>query len=155
MGTKEPKPGDLFLIPDDDGYWAASLRFVRMMRGRPGVAVLEDDNGVTYECSLSLLQPARVAIPSESLGTPEPEDPVEAAELRRYRRRSRRTAQQRANGRLTNKQRTMIFGIGKRIGFGIDDLRAMTPQGSISKLTVREAGELIDRLLGKEARTGT
>ena len=37
----------------------------------------------------------------------------------------------------------------------IDDLRALTPQGSIKKLTVREAGHLIDRLRGRNVGVGT
>lgn len=50
---------------------------------------------------------------------------------------------------LTADQRRMLFGIGKSKGLDIDDLRAMTPTGSISALSRTEAGRLIDRLLDK------
>lgn len=43
-------------------------------------------------------------------------------------------------------QRRALFAAAERLGWSLDDLRAVTPGGSISKLTVRQASELLDRL---------
>jgi len=47
---------------------------------------------------------------------------------------------------LSADQRRAIFAAGKAHGLDIDDLRAMTPAGSISLLTRLQASRLIDRL---------
>lgn len=146
--AERPQPGDFYLIPDDQGRWAHALRFVSLHHEDPGVGVFQDDVGETYVCGFEALRPARLAH-VERPG----DDPVQAAETRRYRQRSRVTAQQRANRTLTAKQRATIFALGNRRGMDLDDLRGMTPQGSVSKLTMREAGVLIDRLKGR--RVGT
>ena len=140
-----PQPGDIYLVPDERGRWAFVLRFVRLHDGDPAVGVFRDDAGDLYVCGFHELQSARLADTGDSV------EPVERDEARRYRRRSRVTAQQRANRKLTDKQRAALFALAHRRGLEIDDLRAMTPQGSISKLTMREAGDLIDRLKGGRA----
>ena len=145
MNTSGPQPGDVYLVPDDEGRWACALYFVKLHDGDPAVGVFHDDAGETYVCSFHELRPARLSAREDRV------DDVEAAERRRYRRRSRVTAQQRAKRRLTARQRATIFALGTRRGLDLDDLRAMTPQGSVSKLTVREAGQLIDCLKGRAA----
>lgn len=47
---------------------------------------------------------------------------------------------------ITPDQRRALFAAGKAHGLDIDDLRAMTPAGSISLLTRLQASRLIDRL---------
>lgn len=47
---------------------------------------------------------------------------------------------------ITPEQRRALFAAGKARGLDIDDLRAMTPAGSISLLTRLQASRLIDRL---------
>jgi hypothetical protein len=69
------------------------------------------------------------------------------------RNRSRITAPQRARRKLTDTQRRTIFALARNRGLDIDDVRGMTPQRSISKLTVHEAGQLIERLKGKAVGT--
>ncbi len=146
--TERPEPGDIYLIPDDQGRWAFALRLVSLHNGDPHVGVFQDDAGETYVCGFQELRPARLASAEQAS-----DDPVQAAEARRYRQRSRVTVQQRAKRKLTPKQRAAIFALGNQRGLDLDDLRSMTPQGSVSKLTMREAGEVIDRLKGR--RVGT
>lgn len=47
---------------------------------------------------------------------------------------------------ITPDQRKALFAAAKVRGMDIDDLRAMTPLGSISALTIRQAAELLDRV---------
>jgi hypothetical protein len=47
----------------------------------------------------------------------------------------------------------MLFARAKAIGMGLDDIRAMTPKGSVSALTKEEARNLIDRLVRGSVRT--
>ena len=47
---------------------------------------------------------------------------------------------------ITDAQRRAIFAWGRANGMSIEDLRAMTPAGSISKMTRDQASKLIDRL---------
>lgn len=47
---------------------------------------------------------------------------------------------------ITPEQRRALFAAGKARGLDIDDLRALTPAGSISLLTRLQASRLIDRL---------
>ena len=144
---RQPQPGDLYFIPDDEGRWALVLRFVRFHDGDATVGEFHDEAGDTYVCSLSELQAARVAASDDAAD--DSADAIARAETRRYRNRSRVTAQQRANHQLSAKQRVYIFTLGRRLGFSAEDLRAMTPRGSISALSVREASALIDRLKGQ------
>lgn len=48
--------------------------------------------------------------------------------------------------RITAKQRKALFGIMEARGLDLDDLRAMTPNNSVSKMSVVEAGRVLDRL---------
>jgi len=47
---------------------------------------------------------------------------------------------------ISEAQRKAIFAAGREHGFSIDDLRAMTPAGSISMLNRQQAAELLNRL---------
>ncbi len=50
------------------------------------------------------------------------------------------------DGPISGPQRRALFAIAKARGLEIDDLRAMTPLDSISKLSRAEAAELLQRL---------
>lgn len=47
---------------------------------------------------------------------------------------------------ITAAQRRRLFARAHELGFNVDDLRAMTPAGSVSVLTLSEAAWLIDQL---------
>jgi len=47
---------------------------------------------------------------------------------------------------LSPGQRRAIFAAGRARGLGLDDLRSMTPAGSVSSLTAAQAAGLLDRL---------
>ena len=47
---------------------------------------------------------------------------------------------------MSDAQRRTIFGLGRRLGMGLDELRDLTPLGSLSALDGKQAAELIDRL---------
>jgi hypothetical protein len=49
-------------------------------------------------------------------------------------------------GSVTARQRRRLFALCKRRGLDADGLRALTPRGSISQLTFREANMLADNL---------
>jgi hypothetical protein len=49
-------------------------------------------------------------------------------------------------GPITPAQRRALFAIGKARGLTVDDLRDLTPTGSISALTRDQASHLLDRL---------
>lgn len=55
-------------------------------------------------------------------------------------------AQSTASERIRPAQRAALFAIGTARGLDIDDLRAMTPKGSISALSFAEASALLSRL---------
>jgi len=44
-----------------------------------------------------------------------------------------------------------IFGVGRKLGFDIDDLRAMTDSGHLSQIDEREAAELFQALRDQQA----
>ncbi len=173
--ANEPQIGDLYIACDKRGYWALPLRFIGWSVEHPGRARLRDpagrvcdvelfrvkrvglaglDDGETVDVSSS--SRARSARPpkSRTCRAAAGERSAEQIEQRMHARRSRVTREQRARQKLTDRQRKMIFAIGGRLGFDVDDLRALTPQGSISKLSVREAEQLIDRLCGRDVVGG-
>lgn len=121
------------------------LHFVRWENEHRGVAVLESDAREIYITPLTSLVRLRAV---DGLSARSPADVLED---RLYRRRSRSTAQQRANRRLTPAQMRTLFALAHRRGMDAEELRAMTPQRSIRALTIREAGALIERLRGAVA----
>lgn len=50
---------------------------------------------------------------------------------------------------ITDAQRRKLFALARERGLDLDDLRAMTPAGSISLLRIDQAAELIDRIEGR------
>lgn len=55
------------------------------------------------------------------------------------------------DGLITEGQRRAIFAAGRAKGLGIEELRAMTPAGSISALSRRQANVMLTRLNGHTA----
>lgn len=55
---------------------------------------------------------------------------------------------------ITPAQRRALFAAAKSRGLSTDDLRAMTPQRSISQLSVTDAAELLERLNADQRRFG-
>lgn len=49
-------------------------------------------------------------------------------------------------GTITNRQIRRLFAIGRRRGLGVDGLRELTPEGSISRLSYAQAEALAARL---------
>ena len=60
--------------------------------------------------------------------------------------------QQATNGTSTTAQRQAIAIAGKARGLAVDDIRALTPAGSIRALTFEQASALLDRLNGGRPR---
>jgi hypothetical protein len=144
---RQPQPGDLYAACDDAGRWSLVLRFQAFEDAARGLATLTDDSGAVYAIPIDRLTPLRTVDPSADV------DPAARLDDRLYRNRSRITAPQRARRKLTDTQRRTIFALARNRGLDIDDVRGMTPQRSISKLTVHEAGQLIERLKGKAVGT--
>jgi hypothetical protein len=57
-------------------------------------------------------------------------------------------AKRRRRGGIIELQRRRIFALARRHGLTLDDVRAMTPAGSVSELTKAQADALIRRLGG-------
>jgi hypothetical protein len=55
---------------------------------------------------------------------------------------------------ITMGQRRQLFGLGRRRGLGIEDLRGLTPKDSISALDRKQASVLIERLGGSAGWCG-
>lgn len=63
------------------------------------------------------------------------------------------TARQRAPQQITDDQRKALFAAAKEKGLDIDDIRALCPKRSISKLSYYEAWDVLNRLNGKPPRS--
>lgn len=137
------KPVGPYVVLQDDGKWEGSIIYTRtgddpQFRGH-GIYI----DGAGRRCSIP---DARMKLVAFLHDDPTPQEQVAHQERRRYQQRSRTTAQQRANARCTAKQVKYIQFLARRKGMDTDDIRAMVHGGSISALSVREAGALIDRL---------
>ena len=142
----KPKYNDIYILPTDTEQWGMSLYYVRATND-PSVGVFQDNNGEMYEMPFHKLK---------RVGLARNEGEVKAeADKRLYQNRSQTTARQRAAKRITPKQRCYLIGLAQRQGFSIDDLRAMTPQKSIRKLSIGEASKMIDRFKGQSRKTGS
>ena len=142
----KPKYNDIYILPTETDQWGMSLYYVRATND-PSVGVFQDNNGELYEVPFHELR---------RVGLTRNEEAVKAdADKRLYQNRSRTTARQRAAKKITPKQRCYLIGLAARQGLSIDDLRAITPDKSISKLTIGEASKMIDRFKGQSRRTGS
>lgn len=137
------KPVGPYVVLKDNGTWEGSIIYKRLgddpqFRGH-GIYI----DGAGRRCSIP---DARMKLMAFLAEDPTDEERVQQQERRRYQNRSRVTTQQRANAKCTAKQVKYIQYLARRRGMDIDDIRAMVHGGSISALSVREAGSLIDRL---------
>lgn len=64
--------------------------------------------------------------------------------------RTKSKSKARARQRITAEQRRRVFAIASAVGLDLDGVRALTPKGSVSRLTRRQADELIGRLKALE-----
>ena len=129
------RPGDLLVLPDGSGRWADTLEDVGVDSepGRIQVRRRADDG--LYSVSARLVRALRLvpcendagAAPRDAAASPEPSTP----------------------GTITAAQRRTLFGLARRRRLEHDDLCALTPAGSVSKLSAAEAAALIDRLGGQ------
>lgn len=116
---------DLVAMLGDDGRWSTVYRV--MGEDEPGrILARRIDDGHPYSIRADLLVPLRMV----SNGIP----PIDTEEP------------------ITTGQRRFLFSLGKYLALDVDDLRAMTPMGSISKMTAAEASNLIDRLCAHSGR---
>lgn len=141
MDVDSLQPGDLFILPDDEqGHWDSIFEYMhpcdddadrilgRALDGSGNYAVRKDH----------IVLPSvvgRLTEPGDNAGSGASADEAEPG--------------RRGDLPINDGQRKMIFGLGKKLGLDIDDLRAMTPAGSISALTRAQAAKLIDTLTGR------
>jgi hypothetical protein len=141
IDVKRLQPGDLLILPDQDGLWGTVLEYVGPDRSEHGAGRILTKDRKTGQLFSSLpaglIQPA---VGGDNVESPE-KPPASRAEPRKD------------GGGITESQRKLIFALGHSYGLDIDDLRAMTPAGSISMLTQADAGRLIDRLQGNPQRS--
>ncbi len=134
------QPDDLFTLLDNDGHSYGVYEYIGPNEDEPDRVFARDvGNGETYAIRKDcIVLPSVVGVCTESVGdagtSSQPGD-SEAAP--------------RGHQPLSEAQRRMIFGLGTSKGFDIDDLRSITPAGSISALTRAQAAKLIDTLTGK------
>jgi len=129
--TQQPQPGDIRIVPTDDGKWGPRLTFLHPEPENPtAMGIFQDAAGETVRYFFKdLINPVGSAIADQS-----------APPKRRRKGPS---------NPLTAEQRGMIFTLGKGRGMSTDDIRELTPAGSISALSTRQASQLIDALRGK------
>ena len=164
--------GDLFIAVNDDASWGgvfelllvdqtnAAFGFFTERDGRPDQVFriafdrLSKPNVVADDAPPPPSAQSAKSVPARQGSSPSAVKPGGSYSEHPdayYRHRSRTTARQRAAAPSTAKQHTYLVQLGRRQGFDIEDLRRMTRQGSLKKLSIQEASELIDRLKGRGA----
>lgn len=147
-----PQHGDLYVAINGDGTWGAQLAFIAFYDGRADVAIFRDTAGRDYLMQLTDVARPILTMPCGAGILPAQADIGTGSGTANGARASRPPRGDQA--KITRDQRRMIFGLGRKLGFGIDDLRAMTPTGSISVLTRRQAADMIDALSGRPTAGG-
>ncbi len=133
MTDSTPQPGDIFIAPDGDGNWADALTFVKPAT-EAGSGIFTDGKA-RYKFRFDAIQrPLVGAAGPSSPRTLEPSVPKPLGPS--------------DPGTITRKQNALIHCLRHDLALDIDDVRALTPAGSISMLSQREAARLIERLLG-------
>lgn len=130
-------PGDLVVLTNKRGGWYGSYEYVGPDTEAPDRLYIRDTGG---RRTLFSVHPDFVIRP-RVLGTGDvgQASPSEAGR-----------ASVADDDSITAAQRRKLFALGTALDLGLDDLRALTPSGSISMLTRTQASELIDRLSGRE-----
>ncbi len=153
MNRTQPQPktrghaeGDLFFELDEDGNWSVQLWFVDYVTN--DVGLFRDVRGELFEQRFDALHRGGFASPGA-------DDINEDNERRRYQGRSRSSAPSRRNATATTKQINYINYLGRRRRLSLADLRAYSPSHSLRKLTIGQAGQLIDWLRGNGKEPAT
>jgi len=134
---RSPSPGDIFVLYDDAGRWSRAFEFVRFDEKDPAhMIVRERSTGELFNAPPGLLRCPAIGTVDEGSDTPAVEVPGGPGQP----------------DLITDAQRRMLFARAKVLGLGLDDIRAMTPKGSVSALTKEEARDLIDRLVRRPGR---
>ena len=131
------RPGDIMVLPDAEGRWSGAYEYVGTDDGSPDRLIVRDRSGDRQLYSVRADQVRRPAVSADHDATEEERvaDPSTGASP--------------GEECITDAQRRCLFAMAHKLGMEIDDLRAATPQGSISKLSRVEAAALIDRLGGQ------
>ncbi len=165
--------GDLAVLVGPSGHWVGPYEFVRFDEHAPKRLMMRSpDGGSLYSVRADLVKRPNVLGASGDApkvshvnGQPstghEPNEAVTESACQQSvtgRRFSRTGGDPGRAAGITGAQRRTIFGLAKGIGFGLDDVRALTPCGSVSALSRAEAADLINRLRGgsgQAAESGT
>jgi len=131
MNDETIQPGDIFIVPQKDGVWGPQVAFVRLDRDNPQMGIFRDASGETVRYFFRDLLDPRCRV-----GTARRQEP---------RKRKRKGP----SHPITADQRRKIFALAKGRGLSIDDIRDLTPAGSISAMSTGQASRVIDALSGK------
>ncbi len=135
MGSMH-KRGDILLAFAADGYWMGPYFFVRDDPKSPDYAQVTcpEEYADTGDLRATTCVRADMLVRPRVLGlTPEADAPDAAMDK---------------GPPINAAQRRLLFALGKARGFDVDGLRALTPNGSISKRSRSQASDVIDRLQG-------
>jgi len=123
------QPGDIFIVPTQDGSWGPRLTFIRVDRDNPRQGIFEDQQHQSVRYFFrDLINPVA--------------EPIRTAPVRKRRGPSHP---------ITADQRRMVFALAKGRGMSTDDIRELTPAGSISALSTGQASQLNDALRAKRS----
>jgi len=137
------RPGDILILPDTQGRWFGAYEYIRPDDDSPDRLIVRDRSGDRQLYSVRADQVRRPAVSADHDATEEERvaDPSTEATP--------------GEESITDAQRRCLFAMAHKLGMDIDDLRAATPQGSISKLSRVEAAALIGRLGGQPASSAS
>lgn len=150
LTTRELKQGEILILADDNGRWAGAFTFVGVDEQNPDRLLVRERGGEgrLYRVLTSRLRrPIRPAVVPSEPAPPAGEGPA-AGDSPPASGASPAAARADRPGKITAAQRRRLFARAHELGCDVDDLRAMTPTGSVSKLTRPEAAWLIDQLEG-------
>jgi len=134
---RSPLPGDIFVLYDAAGHWSRSFEFVGFDERDPAQMIVCDRaTGDCFRAPPGLLR-------RPAIGAVDEEADALAGEV---------PGGQGQPDLITAAQRRLLFARARALGMGLDDIRAMTPKGSVSAMTKEEARNLIDRLLRRPVR---
>ena len=148
-----PQPGDLYNHVDENGVWIQQLTLISYRpgsTGSPPVGEFRAPDGTEYSIDID----SHIVVPCRMTKPQDDRDPVEVAERRRYRQRSRTTAPQRARAKCSDAKRKYIFFLGRQRGMHKEQIEDLAHGGDLKNLSIREAGLIIDRLQGKQRSHG-
>lgn len=159
METRGLNPGEIVVVLNPQGFWVGAYEYVGPDEEFPGHAIVCErrQRSAHFRVRADLISRPRLtsgaddAAPAdqpEEAAIAAPSAPEHTSEPFGRQRRDRRSRQPSGSDSITAAQRRHLFALAHGIGFDVDDLRALTPLGSISALTRVQAADLIDRLSG-------